>query len=291
MKISTSDPAAAILALFSALATAMPSATATASPRVASTSMCADEYVLLLADRTQIASLSRQARSPLSVYADRAADLKLNHRDVEEMVQDRVDLVVDDGGDRRFSSALAMLGIKTVGLAPRTAYTVEEIESTVERVADAVGHHDRAAAINADIRARVAALNAEVPPFEHRPIIAYFRPDGGGAGSETFVDTALSLGGFRNLQALAGQHGWQRMSMEDVIQNPPQAFVISFFDTRSNSLSAVRGRNPLLGRFDAPVINTPGKLWICLSPSLIAAAESLRSARLQLFPETKAAAR
>jgi hypothetical protein len=66
--------------------------------------------------------------------------------------------------------------------------------------------------------------------------------------------------------------------------------VISFFDNRLNSLSAVRGRNPLLGRFDAPVINMPGKLWICLSPSLIAAAESLRSARLQFFPETNAAA-
>jgi iron complex transport system substrate-binding protein len=288
MKIPASAPAVAIVAIFSALG--MPSATAAALPRVASTSMCADEYVLLLADRTQIASLSREAHSPLSVYADRAGDLKQNHRDVEEMVQDRVDLVVDDGGDRRFSSALGLLGIKTVGLAPRTAYTVEDIESTVESVADAVGHHDRAAAINADIGARVAALIADAPPPERRPIIAYFRPDGGGAGSETFVDTALSLAGFRNLQALSGQRGWQRMSMEDVIQTPPQAFVISFFDTRRNSLSAVRGRNPLLGRFDAPVINAPGKLWICLSPSLITAAESLRSERLQFFPETKVTA-
>jgi iron complex transport system substrate-binding protein len=284
-----STPAATILALFSALSTAVPCAIATGLPRVASTSMCADEYVLLLADKGQIASLSSQARSPLSVYADRAKDLKLNHRDAEEMARDRVDLVVDDGGNRQFSSALGLLGIKTVGLPPPTAYTVEEIESAVESVAAAVGHHDRAAAINADIRARVAALKADAPPFEQRPIVAYFRPDAGGAGSDTFVDTALSLGGFRNLQALAGQRGWQRMSMEDVIQNPPQAFVISFFDNQRNSLSAVRGHNPLLGRFDAPVINAPGKLWICLSPSLIGAAESLRSARLQFFPEANAA--
>ncbi len=171
-----------------------------------------------------------------------------------------------------------------------TAYTVEEIENAVESVAAAVGHSDRAAAINADIRLRVAALKADTPPFEQRPIVAYFRADGGGAGSDTFVDTALGLRGFRNLQALAGQRGWQRMSMEDVIQNPPQAFVINFFDNRRNSLSAVRGRNPLLGRFDAPVIDTPGKLWICLSSSLIAGAESLKSARLRFFPETNAAA-
>jgi iron complex transport system substrate-binding protein len=290
MKMPASAPAATILALFSALSAAVPSAIATGLPRVASTSMCADEYVLLLADRTQIASLSSQARSPLSVYADRAEGLKLNHRDAEEMARDRVDLVVDDGGDRQFSSALGLLDIKTVGLPLPTAYTVEEIENAVESIAAAVGHHDRAAAINADIRLRVAALKADAPPFEQRPIVAYFRPDGGGAGSDTFVDTALGLGGFRNLQALAGQRGWQRMSMEDVVQNPPQAFVISFFDNRRNSLSAVRGRNPLLGRFDAAVINTPGKLWICLSPSLIAAAESLRSARWQFFPEANAAA-
>jgi iron complex transport system substrate-binding protein len=290
MKMPASAPAATILALLSALSTALPSTIASGLPRVASTSMCADEYVLLLADRTQIASLSSQARSPLAVYADRAKGLKLNHRDVEEMARDRVDLVVDDGADRQFSSALGLLGIKTVGLPLPTAYTVEEIESAVEGVAAAVGHQDRAAAINADIRIRVAALRADAPSFQHRPIVAYFRPDGGGAGSDTFVDTALGLGGFRNLQALAGQRGWQRMSMEDIIQNPPQAFVISFFDNQRNSLSAVRGRNPLLGRFDAPVISTPGKMWICLSPSLVAAAESLRSARLQVFPETNAAA-
>jgi iron complex transport system substrate-binding protein len=132
MKMPASAPAATILALLSALSTVAPSAIATGLPRVASTSMCADEYVLLLADRTQIASLSSQARSPLSVYADRVEGLKLNHRDVEEMARDRVDLVVDDGGDRQFSSALALLGIKTVGLPLPTAYTVEEIESAVE---------------------------------------------------------------------------------------------------------------------------------------------------------------
>ena len=291
MRMLTRTLAAAILTVFSALVTVVSCAIAADLPRVASTSMCGDEYVFLLADRDQIASLSREARSPLAIYADRAEGLKLNHRDVEEMARDRVNVVIDEGGNRQFTSALDLLGIKRVALAPSTAYSVDEIENAVERVAEAVGHPERAATINADIRARVAALKAEAPPFERRPIIAYFRPDGGGAGSDTFVDTALSLGGFRNLQALAGQRGWQRMSMEDVIQNPPQAFVISFFDTRSNSLSAVRGHNPLLGRFDAPVISTPGKLWICLSPSLIAAAESLRSGRLQFFPETKAAAK
>ncbi len=115
MKVPAIARAAAILALFSALSTALPSTIATGLPRVASTSMCADEYVLLLANRTQIASLSSQARSPLSVYGDRAEGLKLNHRDAEEMARDRVDLVVDDGGIASFLQLWACLASKRSG--------------------------------------------------------------------------------------------------------------------------------------------------------------------------------
>ncbi|MEM9122234.1 MAG: hypothetical protein AAGB03_02835 [Pseudomonadota bacterium] len=47
----------------------------TALPRVASASLCADQYILALADRRQIVSLTWQSQGPLSAYADLAVGI------------------------------------------------------------------------------------------------------------------------------------------------------------------------------------------------------------------------
>jgi iron complex transport system substrate-binding protein len=259
-------------------------ARALAPPRVASVELCADQYVMMLADRSQIATVSHQATGPLAYYAEQARGLRRNFADLETLIAADADLVImDEGTDTSLRRALQRLNISMVML--RMGATFEDVEANIRMVAAALHQSARGESVIADMRRRRARLEANLPPVERRPIALYYRPDGGGAGADTFVDTAMSLGGFRNLQAMSGQVGWRGLNLEDAAMTPPQAYLVSFFDTNRNSLSAGEGRNPVLRRARAPVINVPGKYWICASPSIIDASEFMAQARLEHFPE------
>jgi len=63
--------------------------------RVVSLNLCADQYLLALADRAQIASLSPLSRDPeYSFLAGRAGDLPVNGGTGEEILVDEADLVL-----------------------------------------------------------------------------------------------------------------------------------------------------------------------------------------------------
>lgn len=254
-------------------------------PRVASVTLCGDEYALRLSDPGQIASVSRGAVRALARFPERASRFPRNNKQVEELLSQDVDVVIlESGGDTRFAAALRSAGIETVMLPSSRTHELEGIADGLRRIATSLGHPKRAEPIIAQMNARAAKLAADMPPEVERPIIAYFRPEGGGAGKETYINTAIEMAGFRNMQAMAGQTGWKRMAMENIVDTPPGAFIISFFDTQRNSRSAVQRRNPLLARLDVPVIDVPGRYWVCASPSILDASLSLHAARLRLFP-------
>lgn len=254
--------------------------------RAASVTVCGDEFLFRLADPDQIALISAKADGPLAVFPERAKGFRKAPRDVEAIVAADVDLVLLESGGGAFNAALKRLGVGTVML-PFDAYKISDMQAGIRRVARALGHPERAEPIIADMNARIAKLEAQRPPLDQRPIALYVRPEGGGAAAKTYVDTVLTLAGFRNMQSLAGQKGWKRMNMEDVVMHPPQVFVTSFFDTQKNSLIDARGRYPLLGKFNAPVLEAPGRLLTCAGPSAITAAEILQAQRLKYFPQTR----
>ena len=86
-----------LTSLLSASPAPAPAPTPTRTPpkRVVSLNMCADQLVIALADRSQIAGLTEWARDPeLSFYADRAKNLPFTHRSAEEVLERRPDLVI-----------------------------------------------------------------------------------------------------------------------------------------------------------------------------------------------------
>lgn len=260
-------------------------AAALAKPRVATVSVCGDLYTLMLADRSQIASLSAQADGPLAWYPDRARGLPRNRGDLESLLAARADLVLMEEGDNpQLARALAQVGIRTVILPDSADFP--DVARTVETVADALGQHARGKAVAGAMRRRVEALQADRPPETRRPIALYFRPDGGGAADGTFINGMMELAGFRNLQVLQGQRGWTNIPLEAIVENPPQVFITGFFDTQSESLIAVRGSKlAIIGAAHAPVISLSSRGMVCASPALVAVAEQAAAMRRRLFPE------
>ena len=247
-------------------------------PRVASTSLCADQFVLGLAAPEQIVSVSWQATGPLSVYADRAEGYPQNRGEAEELLYLDADIVLLASLRIRDTGALLeRFGVTVVEIPPVNSF--EEIRALTRAVADAIGRPEAGRAAVAEMDAVLAA--AEQAAVGEPPLAAYYRPGGGSAGTGTFVDAALTAAGLRNLKAEIGEAGWGSLSLEEVVTHRPDFFVISFFDTAHIGRSITFSRHPLLAELMAeiPVVAVPGRTWVCGGWFLADAVDALTSQR------------
>ena len=271
-----------VVLLLYLLAGALLSAPACASPRVVSLSVCADQFVLALADPAQIAALSSTARDPaMSFYAARAKAFQQTGPHAEEILALHPDVVVtDDYSDASTLRLLSRIGIRTV-LVPDVE-SFEDLQSALRAMGDALGRHDAGEAAAAQLASRVAALQAARPA--NPPPVLYLLPTGATAGPGTYVDETLRLAGFSNDATRRGIKGWHRLALEELIADPPPAAVISFFIDPLASTGTIMGSNPAAARIDALAhpIAVPNALWPCGGPMLIDAAEYLRKARMAM---------
>lgn len=251
-------------------------------PRAASASLCGDQFLLALADRSQIVSVSSDAMGPLSLHADLAAGLPRNRKTAEELLGAGAEIVLmDERGEPKLMDMLKRVGIRVIPMPVSASYA--DIEATVMDVAAAIGQPVRGRQLVGDMRRRVAALEASRPRGRW-PRFAYYRPDGGSAGLASFVDTAMRTAGFDNVQSLRGERGWGTLPLEVLVQDPPDGLVTSFFDSREGSVRRTFMTQPYLRRLmsEKPVIAVPGKLWPCAGPMIVDAAELLSVERKRL---------
>ena len=113
--------------------------------RVASLNLCADEYLLLLARPSEIASLTRLSQEPSESPLWRTArHYPANRGSMEDVISARPTLVLTMGGGGRSSEAIARrLGLKTIDLA--FPASIEDVERNMVRAASALGDANRAA--------------------------------------------------------------------------------------------------------------------------------------------------
>ena len=273
-------------ALAAVLMTATVAPATAAAPRVASYGLCADQMALMLADRAQIAAVSDQATTPLSHYADRAKGLPVTRGSAEEIIASGAQVFLTSDSLNPYTvKALAQTNITAFRLPLANSWA--EVEDLTRSVALVLGQTGRGEAILADMHGRLERLAREKPA--PRPRVAYYRPDGGGAGRGTFVVITIEAAGFANLQHEIGIDGWRGVPLEKVVLSPPDAFITSYFDTNRRNANFLR-RNPVLWGTARlrPTIDVPGKYWNCGTPLLVLAAETMARERKRLFPATPA---
>ena len=224
-----------------AFALALP---ASAEPRrIVSLDYCADQFVLALADRDQIAALSRGSQRDDSYFRDRAASIRQTRGTLEEVLALRPDLVIRNWGgpwDAEQVYARFDVPVLQVGDTPDFASARADLLDA----AQTLGHPERGAALARDLDLRLARL--EAAPRASRPAVMYLSGGGAVAGNGTMMDAVIRAAGGQNVRSEAS---WTVLPLERLIETPPALIALGFFDSGRDRVNAWSpSRHPALRR-------------------------------------------
>ncbi len=238
-----------------------------------SADFCADQLVLALADRAEVAALSPDADKDFSFYRARADGLPQARADAESVIASNANVVLRFwGGD---AARLERLGVKVVTLD--YAADFDGVKRNIETAAAAMGKTPEGAALIADIDRRLGALKARGTAGV---TALYVTPGGVTAGNKTMINSIIEAAGLSNKTAAEGLSYWPPLAAESVIANPPAFIIAGFFSSdaeRVNHWSAAR--HPAMTRVlkETPGIAPPADVLACPGPQSVDAAEMIRA--------------
>lgn len=251
-------------------ASPVPAAKAPTVPqRIVSINLCADQLVLALADRDQIAGLTKNATDrEMSGEAVAARGIPLLSNSAEQILAIEPDLIVGMPASR--SAALAALPQHDYPLLDLdTANSLGEIYTSIHQTAVAVGHPARGDALIARMQRELAGLSK---PGKGR-VAAYYQRRGYMTGTGTLIDELMTRVGLVNLAGKLGKPPLSQLSLEDMVAAQPDFLIVeSATDTVIDQGSEML-HHPALK--DIPRISVPQAWTVCGSPAYTQAARSM----------------
>lgn len=210
----------AALPALAALLTAMPAA---AGPRVYSLDQCADQYVVALVPRADIAGVSYRADDADSYLRVQAKGLPKGRVGLEPILASRAQVVVRYwGGDPLLLRALQRRGVRVARI--EDAQDFDGVRANMRSVARALGQEARGEAL---VRRMDAELARARGAGRGRSAL-YLTSGGYTAGPDTLVGAMLTAAGFNNV---AGRMSFEPIALEKMTLSPPSALVLGFFDS------------------------------------------------------------
>lgn len=254
-----------------------PAAKAPAVPqRIVSINLCADQLVLALADRGQIAGLTKNATDrEMSGEAAAARGIPLLSNSAEQILAIEPDLIVGMPASR--SSALAALPQQDYPLLDLdTANSLAEIHTSIRQTAVAVGHPGRGDALIARMQRELAGL----PKPGKGRVAAYYQRRGYMTGTGTLIDELMARVGLVNLAGKLGKPPLSQLSLEEMVAAQPDFLIVeSATDTVIDQGSEML-HHPALK--DIPRISVPQAWTVCGSPAYTQAARSMADQIMRL---------
>ena len=246
-------------------------ATAPAKPqRIVSLNLCADQFLMALADRSQIAALTRFAHDPeMSAEVVKARTFRTIQGSAEEVLSLRPDLILATPGRRRATMAqLRGRHIATLDVAPAESFAA--IKDQIREIAAAIGHPDRGEALIARMTADLAAV-----PYNagRGRVAAYYQRRGYLTGTGTLVDDLMHRVGLTNLATKLGKPALSRVGLEEMARARPDFLIVEtatdpFVDQGTEML-----HHPLMA--DIRRIKLPQAWTVCGGPAYVRAAKSI----------------
>lgn len=265
------------------LLSGQPAAAADAAPppaprRIVSLNLCADQLLMALADRDQVAALTWLSANPmLSADAAAGSTYPHHHGGAEAVLMLRPDLVFAS----RFTApdeiaAVRRAGIKLVMLDIPT--TIAQVEKQISAVAEAVGQPERGAAINRTIEESIAAAAPAPGQAPLRAVVV--SPNGFTVGGDSLADDVMRHAGLVNLAAEQGLAGYDRVPLERIARSGADVLI---FDADPDGAPALAGElrhHPALLRLaeHARLVDMPSKYWTCGGPGVARAVQILSQA-------------
>ena len=226
---------------------------------------CADQYVIALAERTDILALSPAAGSEYSYHASKAGPFKKVRPTIEEILMEGPDLVVRQwGGGYGASRFMQQLNLPVAQVT--YGEDLASVRGNLNHIGAALEGHAMADVLLSDMQARLEKLRQARAKIDKPLKAIYITPGGLTSGEGTFTDAILKEAGLENLMASLGHKGWTEMNLEALVQTPPDLFVGAFFDLKSNHVNQWSvARHHLLRRLmtETPTILVPGRMIAC----------------------------
>ena len=237
--------------------------------RIVSFNMCADQYLLALADPAQIAGLTRNATNrELSAAADKVGRIHILSSAAEEVMAINPDLVVGAPARRGLMmEALAGQNYRTVPLESAESYA--DIVAQIRTVAAAVGHVARGEALVARMDRALTAL----PKAGQGKVAAYYQRRGFLTGTGTLIDELMRRVGLVNLAGRLGKPVLSQMSLEELMVARPDYLIVESATDRVTDQGTEMLHHPLLRHI--PRLRIPQAWTVCGGPAYVLAAESL----------------
>lgn len=255
---------ASIWVISLALLVADPAAAAPA--RVASLNLCTDELLLMLAEPSQIASVTHLSHDPAdSPLWRRARRYRANDGTLMSVLPLRPDLIITMGGGGRDRVAIASrLGIRVLDL-PFPA-SLGDLVRSIEQMAVLIGRPDAG-------RRMLRRLDALVrsAPRTHVDAV-WLGPAGRTVHAEGLAANWMRLAGLEQ-RAMRGD----RVALETLVVEPPGVILVSRY--RADQYSAANRwlAHPLVRRsMKGRTVVTDGRAWTCMGPLMIEEVERLR---------------
>lgn len=237
--------------------------------RIVSLNLCADQLLLDLADRSQIAGLTRNANdAEMSAIAGRTRGLHILGQSAEEIIAIDPQLIV--GSPPRSNGMMAALAphqYPIVDLRPADSYA--DIVAQIRQVAVAVGHRARGEALIARMNRDLAAL----PRAGGGRVAAYYQRRGFMTGTGTLVDDMMTRVGLTNLAAKLHKPALAQVSLEELIAARPDFLIVETGSEQIVDQGTEMLHHPALDRI--PRLNLPQAWTVCGGPAYVRAVQSL----------------
>jgi iron complex transport system substrate-binding protein len=242
---------------------------ARAPQRIVSINLCADQLVLALADRGQIAGLTRNATDPqMSGEAAKAKGIARLSNSAEQILAIEPDLIVGMPASRSAAlNALPRQDYPLLDLA--TANTLPEIYASIRDTAAAVGRPARGTALIARMESELAGL----PRVGKGRVAAYYQRRGYMTGTGTLIDELMTRVGLVNLAGKLGKPPLSQLSLEEMVAAQPDFLIVeSATDVVTDQGSEMLHHPALDG---IPRISVPQAWTVCGSPAYTLAARGI----------------
>ncbi|HMI19176.1 MAG TPA: ABC transporter substrate-binding protein, partial [Sphingomonas sp.] len=192
-----------------------------APPRhVASLNLCADQFLVALADPGQIAGLTRLSHmANMSPIASQAARFPTIGSSAEALLVAQPDLLLTGWPGQADAAVRAGLKTRIVTVPPANSYA--DIVAQIRLVADAVGHKERGEALIRDMDATLASI----PKTGRGRVAADYQRRGYLSGAGTLMDDMMQRVGLVNLATRLGLPPLANLPLEQFVAHRPDFLI------------------------------------------------------------------
>ena len=259
-------------------------ASAEAPRRVVSMNLCTDQLTMLLAGPGQLHSVSDISLDPrMSAMTEEARGYVINQGLAEEIYLMQPDLVLAGNFTTRASVAmLRRLGVEVVEF--EQARSLPEIRSNILRMGEVLHRQSAAREMVARFDARLAALQQD---SGDRPDAMLYYASGYTSPAGTLSDQILQAAGFDNAAVKAGLGTQMKIQLETLAMLDPDIVITSQPYPGASRSEAIM-QHPVVEalRAELPFATVTDSDWVCGTPHVLRAIESLAETRHRLTKNT-----